>query len=559
MIHFIKRTRMGASALVLFGSLFLYSVCIAQTPAAAPTASISGRVTIGGKAAAGVTVAAEVTDSPFENRTVAKTVTDEEGNYHLTGLVAGRFMITPLAKSFVVAVVGSETFKQAGQTVNVAENEAITKIDFALVRGGVITGRITDLEGRPIIGERVNIVTKVDSGTSRPGTSFSGKNTTDDRGIYRIYGLGPGNYRVSVGKSGAGADGGFSQMGGTQYAKTFYPGVTEESKATVIEITEGTEAANIDITPGKSASGFSVSGRVVDLESDKPVPGAFITYSAVNEQNQRTGGMIYSPALTDANGKFRLEGVPPGRYSASMMGIGGETSSYSDLTPFEVTDGDVTGVELKVRRGATIDGVAVLENNVDPTIAALLQSVSLIAYVNDEKGASSPTYSRGSIAADGSFHFAGLSPGKARISVMTFSSTTKGPQLVRTEVDGLEQSEGFDITAGAHVTGVRLIFVYGTGKIRGEIRFEGGVLPPPTTYLLSMRPATGDPSKNSRFVEIDTRGHFTVQDLPPGSYELTLKPRGNTTAFEPVTRTITVANGSETAVVLVVNLKKAGP
>jgi len=559
MIASRKIIRTGMKAFGLLSLLFACSICIAQTPAAAPTASVSGRVTVGGKGVAGVDVVAEVTDSPFDNRTVAKTTTDEEGNYHLTGLAAGHLTITTIAKAFVVAA--GDTFKQPGQTVNVAENESITKIDFALVRGGVITGRITDLEGHPIINLRVNVVAKSDSGNSRPSVYLPGrKNQTDDRGIYRIYGLGPGSYRVSVGhKAGDGAVY-VGEVDGSQYAKTFFPGVTEESKATLIEINEGTEATNIDITPGKTAGGFSVSGRVVDTESDKPVPGAFITYSLVNEQNQKTGGMNYSPTLTDANGKFRLEGIQPGHYTASMMGIGQDNSSYSDLTPFEVTDGDVTGIELKVKRGATIEGVAVLENNVDPAAATLLQSVSLIAYVNDDKGSTAPTYSRGNINPDGSFHFAGLSPGKARISMMTFTTTMKGLQLVRTEVEGLDQSEGFEVTAGAHITGVRLVFAYGTGKIRGEVRVEGGALPAGTVFSVFYHTAGGEAGKFSRFVEVDARGHFLAEDVPPGTYELTLSTRGDSPAFEPVKRTVTVANGAETQVVIVVNLaRKAGP
>jgi protocatechuate 3,4-dioxygenase beta subunit len=544
----VKTTPKGMPVFVLLSSLFACSICIAQTPASPPTASVSGRVTIGGKAGAGITVVAEITDSPIENRTIAKSATDEEGNYRITGLPSGRFTITPLAKSFIVAA--GDTFKQPGQTVNVAENEAITKIDFSLVRAGVITGRITDIEGHPIIAERINIVAKSDSGSGRPINNLPGrKNSTDDRGIYRIYGLSPGKYMVSVGKDAATVGGG---MNSSQYAKTFYPGVSEEAKATVIEINEGTEAGNIDITPGKSAAGFSVSGRVVDSESDKPMPGAFISYSQVNEQNQRSGGASYSPTLTDANGKFRLEGVPPGRYVASMMAIGGESSSYSDLTPFEVTDGDVTGIELRVKRGATIDGVAVFENNVDPAAATLLQSLSLIAYVNDDKGTSAPSYSRGTISPDGSFHFAGLSPGKARISMMVFATPTKGVELLRTELDGVDQPEGIDVTAGAHITGVRLVFAYGTGRVRGEVRVEGGTLPEGTIFGVSLLAAGGGTGKASRYIEVDARGHFFAEEIPPGTYELTLTVRGNTPPFEPVKRTITVANGAETQVVLVV-------
>jgi len=109
-----------------------------------------------------------------------------------------------------------------------------------------------------------------------------------------------------------------------------------------------------------------VSGRVVDAESGKPVASSFISYSSINEQNQRTGGINFSPTQTDANGKFRLEGMQPGHYAASVMGIGQENSSYSDSAPFDISDSDVTGIEIKVRRGATIEGVAVLRTTPIP-------------------------------------------------------------------------------------------------------------------------------------------------------------------------------------------------
>jgi hypothetical protein len=50
--------------------------CLAQTPAREPSASISGRVTVGGKGAAGITVVAAMRSSVFDDKTVAKTATD---------------------------------------------------------------------------------------------------------------------------------------------------------------------------------------------------------------------------------------------------------------------------------------------------------------------------------------------------------------------------------------------------------------------------------------------------------------------------------------------------
>ena len=195
-----KRSLLLTSTLLL---LVLYSSGgSAQTPAKAPSASISGRVTIDGKGVAGITVAATTSSSPLDNRTVAKTTTDDDGKYQLTELAAGQFTIMPLTKAFVVGTSGA--FKPPGQSITVADGETIIKIDFALVRGGVITGRITDTDGRPVIGERVNVVAKDATDTGPAVTVFDGpRNRTDDRGIYRVYGLSPGNYKVSIGQAAA--------------------------------------------------------------------------------------------------------------------------------------------------------------------------------------------------------------------------------------------------------------------------------------------------------------------------------------------------------------------
>ena len=246
------------------------AICLAQTPAKEATASVAGHVTMRGKAAPAITVVATLRNSFFDNKTVAKTTTDEDGNYKLTGLTAGQFTILPLAKAYVVA--SGTSYKEAGQSVNVAEGEAVTKIDFVLVRGGVITGRITDSDGHPVIGERVNIALK--DGSPDPGAQFnfgSNRYQTDDRGIYRMYGLGPGSYRVSVGQaSAAGGAASIMGIGGSPYARTFYPSVEDESRATIIEIKEGAEISNIDITVNKPGKGFSVSGRVIDADSGAP-------------------------------------------------------------------------------------------------------------------------------------------------------------------------------------------------------------------------------------------------------------------------------------------------
>ena len=535
------------------------AICLAQTPAKEATASIAGHVTTSGKAAAGLTVIATLRNSFFDSKTVAKTTTDEDGNYKLTGLPAGNLTILPLAKAYVVANAGA--YKEPGQSVNVSEGETITKIDFALVRGGVVTGRITDAEGHPLISEKVSIVTK-DSSLG-PGQMYmlgETKNQTDDRGIYRVYGLGPGSYKVSVGQASAG--GGAASvmgMGGSQYLKTYFPGVEDETKATIIEIKEGSEVKNVDIIVNKPGSGFAVSGRVVDAESGAPVANVYIGHSVLDQSGQQVGGMNFTGNQSDANGKFRLEGLRPGRYSAYTFDAGQNNSNYSEPVTFEVADGDVTGIEIKVRRGATINGIAVVENNSDPAVAALLQTVNLYAYV-EQKGSAVPSYGQSSIAADGSFHMAGLAPGKARLGIQGFPAPPKGLTLVRTEVDGLDQKEGIEIAEGGQINGVRLLFAYGTGAVRGDVKLEGGELPSGMSLQVVVRSADGDARRFHRQAEVDARLHFVVENIPPGNYELVVlgaKPMNDPKSGPPVEflkQKVTVANGTEVKVNLVVDL-----
>jgi protocatechuate 3,4-dioxygenase beta subunit len=543
--------------LILF--VLCSAFCLAQTPEKEATASISGHVTIRGKAAPGITMVATLRNSFFDNKTVGKTTTDEDGNYSLTGLTAGQFTILPLAKAYVVA--SGSSYKEASQSVNVAEGEAITKIDFILVRGGVVTGRIMDAEGHPLIGERVSITLK--DSIPDPNAQFafgSNRYQTDDRGVYRIYGLGPGSYRVSVGQaSSAGGAASIMGLGGSQFVKTFYPGVEDESRAAIIEIKEGTEIANLDITVNKPGKGFSVSGRVIDAESGAPAASVYVGHSVIDESNQQVGGMNFSGTQTDANGKFRLEGLRPGRYAIyTLPGATQDNSTYSEQVTFEVADSDVSGIEIKLRRGATINGVAVIENNPDPAAAALLQSVSLYAFV--EQKSSSPSYAQSRIAADGSFRMSGLAPGKARLGIQGFPTPPKGLSLVRTEVDGLEQKDGIELAAGAQINGLRLIFAYGTGSIRGEIKIEGGSLPEGISLRVILRSAPNESRRFNRGAELDSRLHFSLENIPPGSYEVVVTGATQTPDVKPtppveyLKQPVTVANGTETRLNLVVDL-----
>src|SRR5262249_49656454 len=147
-------------------------------------------------------------------------------------------------------------------------------IDFALVRGSVITGRLTSADGRPIIGARV-LASPADESVSR-NTLYYQAGMTDDRGVYRIYGLPAGRYRVSADGSELGPNGESWRNSGKRFGRTYHPNVTDETRATVVEVKEGSEATGIDINLGEKRAMYEVTGRVIDVETGRPLSGEMV-------------------------------------------------------------------------------------------------------------------------------------------------------------------------------------------------------------------------------------------------------------------------------------------
>src|SRR6184192_1129040 len=99
-------TRLLCHALIAATAIVFASFTVsAQAPDAKTkaTGSISGRVTIGGKAAEGIPVAAFGGENFDRRVAAAKTVTDGDGRYHLSGLAPGQYQIAPLAPNLTAA------------------------------------------------------------------------------------------------------------------------------------------------------------------------------------------------------------------------------------------------------------------------------------------------------------------------------------------------------------------------------------------------------------------------------------------------------------------------
>src|SRR5215213_727544 len=208
-------TRGNVCILLIFSAVASSS---SQTnPEKAANASISGKVTLKNKGVAGILVYAQEQNSRGWNRTQFRATTDQTGSYRITNLRGGTYIVGPIAPSLAFED------EARNNAIVISDDENLEDINFAMVPGGVITGKVTDSDGKPVIEEYVTVLPLdpvIISGRLVNGIR------TDDRGIYRAFGLRKGKYKVSVGQEDS-----LPAGGRPSYVPTFYPSVTDVAKA----------------------------------------------------------------------------------------------------------------------------------------------------------------------------------------------------------------------------------------------------------------------------------------------------------------------------------------
>src|ERR1700752_1144786 len=184
---------------VLLTTLSLPALLTAQiTPqqtSKTPRSSVSGRVTVKEKGFPGVVVGLRKSENVYPPPPFERATTDQDGYYHFANVAPGSYQIVPSTPAFVMA----EKTQPRGKQVLVGDDENVENVNFSMVRGGVITGRVRDADGRPVVLMQVNIYDENAFNQTPPPpqqrqiypvTSVQ----TDDRGIYRVFGLLPGRY-----------------------------------------------------------------------------------------------------------------------------------------------------------------------------------------------------------------------------------------------------------------------------------------------------------------------------------------------------------------------------
>lgn len=444
-----------------------------------------------------------------EGAPLTRAATDAEGRYVVGGLAAGGYVLrTADAAGFLgelydgVPCGASDCDPATGTRVTVNPGSEAGGIDFALQRGGGVSGTVTARE----------------SGNTRSGVTVSVQDErrfnvsvrTDREGGYRVDGLRAGRYFVRASSS--------SELVDELYDRIPCPRGSCDLAAGTPVVVERGEEVRIDF---QLATGGSVSGRVLAEDSGEPLADIFVLIAD-------SDGVAASDH-SDQDGRYRATGLPAGSYIASTLHSGDFFSYVFGGGPCPVVgpcDG-VTGEPIRVEAGAET-------GNVDFSLVRGL-SVSGRVFLGDF-GFGLPNVF---VAL---FDQAGMpitSTATDDLGLYRISPLPAGTFFARagTQFTGLHTDAGLleklyrdvpcpfatcDVTAGTPIvleegfeaTGVDFAMAQG-GVISGSLTDE----------------ATGQPIRRPAFVEIfdssgirvtadsvDRNGNFRVGALPTGTY-----------------------------------------
>jgi len=523
----------GAFLILLFAS---FCVC-AQTgqPATAKvdtkTGIITGRV-VNENGEPHVNVNVLVRPDTPEGLPVTQTTTNREGVFKLSGLASGSYTVS--------AAVPAHIPKSPGTRPVYKDEDLVTLI---LMKGGVITGTVTNTKGEPIVGIGIRVrLARDESGRSYGDMGIYYDNTTDDRGVYRVYGLPSGTYIVS-------ADGGATNRSATRMSvngfandlPTYAPSSSREDAAE-ISVRTGEEISNVNIRY-RGERGSTISGILQGLPDDNR--GFSVRLTSIVE-----GGRWWDNQFQGAGGEFAFDGIPDGDYNLEGMAYWTDrTRRQSESMFLHVRGADIEGLALTVLPLASINGRVVLEPLTAPPPDCndkrqpQFSEMSVTAWHRVTEGvvkkphfvwrASGPATpnAQGSLkisdVAAGEYYFAARFSAQQWFlrSIALATANVKPTDLTHTWTT---------IKPGDELSVLTFTLAQGAGLVRGEVSLtEGQKLPEKlVAFLVPAEPERADDVLRYFAAPVNPDGRFWLNNVAPGRYWILAQPGTDDTRYE---------------------------
>jgi protocatechuate 3,4-dioxygenase beta subunit len=437
------------------------------------------------------------------NGVYREALTDSDGVYRFENVPPGRYYIQASAAGYLDMRAGQKRPDGPADLWEVFPSQ-VQQLDFALPRGAVVAGRISDDSGDPLAGAAVTplLVEHTMSGTRlRPSYGRQGFNRTDDRGQFRISGLRPGTYVVAARVE--------TDAIGDGYATTYYPGTKTLSEARRFAISGSEEiAASFSVIGTKLVS---VSGQVRSSSGD-----LVRNYAAVLATENDIGSV---DGQITSTGNFEFRGVAPGHYRLEVSASTNEmvkrtTPAEFAIVPLEVGEEDISELQIVMGHGVMLSGRVIFDGTLaathpshSPRVYAtfLDQSKMLWRARNDDNN--------GVIAADGTFSIRGTY-GRVMLWI-----DLPGWQVESVMLDGVDITEfPYDTSRGGTD---RLEITVTDQKQSLQGRVVGPLGKPAAEFVVIVFPggAKSGGLRATRYVpKQNSDGTFDVPYLRPGDY-----------------------------------------
>ncbi|MFN0124326.1 MAG: hypothetical protein ACKV2V_27820 [Blastocatellia bacterium] len=513
-----------------------------EAPASAESAAAYGTITGQINSEDGPLAYATVWLFPFSAGTrgaAPRTVTtDAEGKFKAAGLRGIAWNISVSAPGYVRDSSLEEENRAPGP-VNYRIGDTV---NLRMTRGGVITGRVSNTAGEPVIAIRVTAqMTRDARGNPAPGqntVSFQ----TDDRGVYRIYGLTPGNYTVVAGtnSSGGGGPGGRGYEG---QVPVYYPAATRDT-AVELNVGAGGEISGIDIQY-RGETGRAVSGKVLGAEAaNRRAGGVNVTLA-----HAATGTILHraftAPRPGNEPSGFAIYGLADGEYELSAALDGPEDNDAVSMPRRVTVSGrDVSGVELTLIPLASVSGRAapdVSKNVCDVKTQRPLEEQLFTLQSEDRKTAEAGIERRFqmSMAAPdrgGALTFRSVFAGRYRIvpqlpdEQLYVRAVTMPAPAVAAKAGAARQTPapinigrgGLTLKAGDRLTGLNIDLASGAAAINGVIKVAADQ--ETNVFLIPVEREHAEDLLRYAETRTGKAGSFSFRNLAPGKYWLLAQP-----------------------------------
>jgi len=307
-----------------------------------------------------------------------RTMTNSQGRFVFDDLPAGSYSMDATKAGYVSGGYGRFRPGGVAQSLELRDGERNGSVKISIWKYATLSGTLIDDAAEPLVGATVYALGRSYS-IGRAQFGVQGSAQTDDRGVFRIASLTPGDYVVCVintqstvpaalmdayyqARSGAASSdflrdlssGGASlALGGgggvrvgeyvvqnsgpygrpsaatgpepsedgkvLSFQTTFYPGVSSLTQASVIALASGEERSNLQLSL-KLVPAVPVSGTLIG--PDGPVPNMGVRLATAYAGELGTEEMFDAgTSVTDANGAFRFLAVPVGQYAIRAVKV----------------------------------------------------------------------------------------------------------------------------------------------------------------------------------------------------------------------------------------------